>query len=337
MGSTQYVIALLKVQHEENLKNFSEYQLVQRALIQQVLEAIDGKYLTRMRNRVTGQVPTDIRLLIMSLFTIYGKISAHKLKEKYDAVATMPYDIVEPIDTIFDAVDDLREIAELANRPYTATQMVDLGYIVVSQLPLFRSDVRRWLRKDPADQGWIDFQDHFTTAHQELRETQASVDEIGFQSANAIVSQIVDELRTEFSHATQPPANNEPPAIPHQAPQEQLALATTSPQEATMMTMFATMQANMEMMRLQIEENRNYRGGRGAGRIHRGGGRGGGRNKGRGGGRTSNRTQGPRRGHYCSTHGNCAHEGRDCNTPGPNHQPTASFTNMMGGNTRNCD
>ena len=101
----------------------------------------------------------------MSLFTIYGKISAHKLKEKYDTVATMPYDIVEPIDTIFDAVDDLREIAELANRPYTATQMVDLGYIVVSQLPLFRSDVRRWLRKDPADQGWMDFQDHFTTAH----------------------------------------------------------------------------------------------------------------------------------------------------------------------------
>ena len=120
MGSTQY---------------FSEYQLVQCALIQQVLEAIDSKYLTRMINRVTGQVPSDIQLLVMSLFTIYGKILAYKLKEKYDAVATMPYEIVEPIDTIFDAVDDLREIAELANRPYTATQMVDLGYIVVSQPP----------------------------------------------------------------------------------------------------------------------------------------------------------------------------------------------------------
>ena len=40
MGSTQHVIALLKVQHEENLKSFSEYQLVQQDSIQQILDAI---------------------------------------------------------------------------------------------------------------------------------------------------------------------------------------------------------------------------------------------------------------------------------------------------------
>ena len=151
------------------------------------------------------------------------------------------------------------------------------------------------------------------------------------------MSLIVDKLRTELSHATQPPASNHPPAIHHQAHQEQLALAITNPQEATMMNMFTTMQANMEMMRLQNEENRNYRGCRGAGRFHRRVGRDGGRDEGRGRGRVGNRNQGPMRGRYCSTHGNCAHEGSDCNTPGPNHQSTASFTNIMGVSTRNCD
>ena len=53
-GATQYAIALLKTQHDEHMRVFSEYQLVQRATIQQVLEAINSKYVTRLRNRITG-------------------------------------------------------------------------------------------------------------------------------------------------------------------------------------------------------------------------------------------------------------------------------------------
>ena len=145
------------------MRTFSEYQLVQRATIQQVLESIKSKYVTRLRNRITGHVPTDIRLLMMFLFQIYGKISANNLKDKFDNVATMPYDIDELISVIFNTVNELREIAELANRPYINQQMVDLGYIMVSKLPIFRSDIRHWLWRDPADQSWQDFQDVFTT------------------------------------------------------------------------------------------------------------------------------------------------------------------------------
>ena len=114
-----------------------------RARIQQVLEAIGLNYLTRIRNRVTGQVPADIRLLFSSLFAIYGKISANQLREKYDEVASMIYDITEPIEIIVNAVNDLSEITELAGRPYSPIQMVDLGYIVIAKQPIFRSNVRR--------------------------------------------------------------------------------------------------------------------------------------------------------------------------------------------------
>ena len=80
--ATQYQISLAKFQHENALQVFNQYQLVQMALIQQVLEAINAKFLTRLRNRVIGQVSIDIRDLIMSLFCIYGKISANQLQEK---------------------------------------------------------------------------------------------------------------------------------------------------------------------------------------------------------------------------------------------------------------
>ena len=110
-------------------------------MIQEAFAAINVKYVTHLRNRLTRQVPRDIHLLMISLFQIYRKKSANNLKYKYDNVATMSYNIDEPISVIFNAVNDLREIAELANRTYTNQQMVDLAYIVVSKLPTFRSDI----------------------------------------------------------------------------------------------------------------------------------------------------------------------------------------------------
>ena len=47
------------------------------------------------------------------------------------------------------------------------------------------------------EQTWQNFKLEFTTAHQELRDTGATVDELGFSSANAIVAQIFDQIRAE--------------------------------------------------------------------------------------------------------------------------------------------
>ena len=38
---------------------------------------------------------------------------------------------------------------------------------------------------------------HFCQAHQELRDTEAIFDKLGFQSVNAIAEQIVDRIRQE--------------------------------------------------------------------------------------------------------------------------------------------
>jgi hypothetical protein len=39
---------------------------------------------------------------------------------------------------------------------------------------------------------------------------------------------------------------------------------------------------------------------------------------------------------YCWSHDAYAHSSNVCNTQQPGHQPTATFTNMMGGSTANC-
>ena len=107
--------------------------------------------------------------------------------------------------------------------------------------------------------------------------------------------------------------------------------------------MMASMVANMEAMRVQLEESegkqrndggqfsplpRNQQQDRG---YFNGLGRGRGRSVARGD-RTSYRGD-----KYCHMHGNCAHTGRECETPANSHKQTTMFSNMVSVSDKNCD
>ena len=124
----------------------------------------------------------------------------------------------------FNSVEDLCKIAEVENCPYSARQQVNIGYLIVTKQPIFRSDVRRWMRKSSVDRMWTKFMTHFCQAHQELQDTDTTIDELGLQSDNAIVEQIVKPLReTE---------ENEPVILPPPPPPNPQATPIKSQKQA---------------------------------------------------------------------------------------------------------
>ena len=78
-------------------------------------------------------------------------------------------------------------------------QVVDLEYIIISKHMIFRSYIRKWMRQPEIEKMWVNFKQTFTEARQELRDTDATVDEFGFHSTNTIVTQIFQQLREEIS------------------------------------------------------------------------------------------------------------------------------------------
>ena len=142
-AATQYQIMIAKTQHDTALREHQAYVLLQRSVIAQVQAAIEDKYTNAIRNRITGQLPGDIRVLKNHLFNTYGKINENELQEKYDSTLKMSYNISDPIDDIFNAVEDLCEIAELANDPYSERQQVKIGFLILNMQPIFRSDIRK--------------------------------------------------------------------------------------------------------------------------------------------------------------------------------------------------
>ena len=75
-----------------------------------------------------------MRILKNHLFDTYGKINENKLQEKYDTTLKISYNISDPIDYIFNAVEDLCKIAELANNPYSERQQVKIGFLILNNL-----------------------------------------------------------------------------------------------------------------------------------------------------------------------------------------------------------
>ena len=53
----------------------------------------------------------------------------------------MPYDMSQPVDDIFNAIDALAELAEHASFPLTDIQCVNIAYIVFSRYPVLLQDL----------------------------------------------------------------------------------------------------------------------------------------------------------------------------------------------------
>ena len=60
------------------------------------------------------------------LFATYGKITPQQVKNKEMELYNFPFDISQPVDVLFNAIEDLADLADHANSPMTPQQMIDL-------------------------------------------------------------------------------------------------------------------------------------------------------------------------------------------------------------------
>jgi hypothetical protein len=317
-GSTEAQIRVLKDAHQILLTNFKEVTGVEQALKQQIIKAVDDTYLTAIRNRQTNSLTGTVHQIITHLIDTYGRITPTMIDEYEQHLKAMTYDTALPIDTIFNAVEDLMEYAELANQPYTQRQAVAKAYTIINKTGRFKEAIKAWNRRTPLQQTWIAFKDEFRVAHREYRETTnlaLEASELEQHNAN-LVQQLVDGVQNTLNVDT----NAQLTEVANAVSQSQTEQQQLTEQLRQMQTMLSTMQGQL----LQHQSN--------SGRVSRRNGGGRGR---RDSGRGSGRAWVPDTSKYCWTHGACAHQSADCRTKATGHQDAATLSNKMDGSTRN--
>ena len=238
------------------------------------------------------------------------------LDDRIKSVSRMAYNPYQPIDLVFNALDNLSTYAELAHIPLTAPQIINKAFNIMLRSGHFKDALRKWKRLPVNQQTWDEFKIFFRPAHQELRETtDLSVEEAQRQEQQAnLVAQVVEGIQNVMRQQPQ----SETPHQENDATQSQQCMPVNEPTAAAYNVtgvvpnlMQQMQQSHMDQMTALIAKmntgNNQYRPGK--------------KRK-----RTVSK--------YCWTHGACAHSSRECRSKATGHKDDATFENRMGGSTR---
>ena len=108
-GITQYQVAQEREIHTENTCLFREILAVERTIIQQIVGALDAKYLKALRDPVTNKITRTIPEILKHLFNAYGHITPSELYKLKQKVETIQFSPTEPGNTLITKIDDLAD------------------------------------------------------------------------------------------------------------------------------------------------------------------------------------------------------------------------------------
>jgi hypothetical protein len=123
-------------------------------------------------------------------------IAPTELTQNYECL-NAPYDPNQPIETLFQQIQDARAFAVAGEQPYGAAMIVNVAYTLVFNTGLFPDACRVWQSRAIAGKTWAQFKLDFATAHGEFRLTNQTAQQSGFHSANMMIEQGREETMQE--------------------------------------------------------------------------------------------------------------------------------------------
>ena len=172
---------------------FRECQAVQKALKQQLVQAIPKVYLESLRDPITNAIDRPIRGIIQHLFDTYGNVTSQKIAEETDKLTTFTFDPIQPVDSLFAKIKNLSVLANAGNSPFTPQQIVNFAYNAINKTRKFSNNIKAWNRLPANTITWINFKVTFHQAQKELQEIGDIRLNDQFQNAN-LVQDIISGL-----------------------------------------------------------------------------------------------------------------------------------------------
>jgi hypothetical protein len=130
----------------------------------------------------------------------YAMIAPTELTQNYERLNT-PYDPNQPIETLFQQIQDARAFAVAGRQPYGEAMIVNVAYTLVFNAGLYPNACRVWQSRAIAAKTWAQFKIDFATAHRDFRLTNQTAQQSGFHSANMTIEQGRDESMNETAEA----------------------------------------------------------------------------------------------------------------------------------------
>jgi hypothetical protein len=115
---------------------YRTYHNVDQAIKKLIIESFDDAYLNALSDEIVGYANCTSLQLLTQLLTYYAMIAPTELTQNYKRLNT-PYDPNQPIEMLFQQIQDDRAFVVAGGQPYGAAMIVNVAYIIVFNTGLF--------------------------------------------------------------------------------------------------------------------------------------------------------------------------------------------------------
>jgi hypothetical protein len=119
-------------------------------------------------------------------------IAPTELTQNYKRLNT-PYNPNQPIEMLFQKIQDARAFAIAGGQPYGAAMIVNVAYTLVVNTGFLPDACRAWQSRAIARKTWAQFKLHVATAHHDFPLTNQTAQQSGFHSADIMIEQGRDD------------------------------------------------------------------------------------------------------------------------------------------------
>ena len=107
-GTANHEAERLTREHRELVREWRETVDIEKALIKQIVKAIEPNYLKALRNTTTNTITQSVNQILTYLFDCYGLVEYDELMGSEAATRLTVFDPSQPITILYDAIEDLR-------------------------------------------------------------------------------------------------------------------------------------------------------------------------------------------------------------------------------------
>jgi hypothetical protein len=200
VGMTATVIAELTRLHCEATQLYRTYHNVDHAIKTMIPKDFDDAYLNALSDGIVSYANCASLDLLAHLLTFYAMIAPTELTQNYERLNT-PYDPNQPIETLFQQIQDARAFAVAGGQPYGNAMIVNVAYTLVFNTGLFPDACQAWQSRAIVGKTWAQFKIDFATANLEFQPTNQTAQQSGFHSANMMIEQGRDDKMQETAEA----------------------------------------------------------------------------------------------------------------------------------------
>ena len=328
-------ISVQRTTYDDKLRLYNESQAVELALRNQLIDAFEPQYLQALRNKHTDMINETLPRIIKYLCDTYGKVSDAEMLNREQNLSSMVYDTTQPVDVIFNNIDEHADLADIQDMPMTDRRKMQVAYVILQRSQAFLDSLKKWNARATPTKSYDNMKDFFRAEYSSLEEVGAlsikeSINHIDLQQSldtmqKDLTQHLEQSLQQNLIHALHTYSSLEreyhepsPPASSPATVEELNAATTLKNTDPNLLRLIESLTKEIKLLKAKSVFSPS----------------------------TSSddkddlptinpRTNQPYK-RYCWTHGCGSHWGDRCRNPKPGHKPDATFKNRMGGSNKGC-